>query len=264
MSLVSVQVSTPKPIISIIFAGGDRKTRRIDNVYLSVNGRNVYDIGVACGTCPFLFNRKLDFKPALSADEITEILRDGLTDLNPKVISSFAGLLETDEYLVGLTSSTPKYINPNLSDEEKEGARYLTGYYGAVLTEHYQGRKWEIDANGEVCEIILPLTSTKNLALACVEEYKQSIMSGKKPTVVAYSYVESRHPAVGNFKEMPDFAFLVHFIIDGHHKLFAAAALGQPITILSFLSKKHSGVVEYHREIREKPMLEILKDKAYG
>ena len=39
----------------------------------------------------------------------------------------------------------------------------------------------------------------------------------------------------GSGYELPDAISVMHFLIDGHHKIYAASQLNKPITLLSFL-----------------------------
>ena len=199
----------------------------------------------------------------MSPEDISQELRIGLKEINADIVSSFAGLLETDEYVVNLLQFIPEFKDPNLTEKQKRAYDYITGDYGKVLTEFFMGRRWDFDENGSIGEIVLPLTSTKKLDQKTVMFYKEKLRNGHIPTAVAYSYVESRHPAAFGSGKLPDFGCLTHFMLDGHHKMFAAAELKKPISLLSFLSKKRSQVIEFHRESRKTPLIESLREQVY-
>ncbi|WP_333734145.1 hypothetical protein [Streptomyces sp. IBSBF 3010] len=69
-----------------------------------------------------------------------------------------------------------------------------------------------------------------------VEEYAALMEQGTVPTAVAISTLDVCQPAV----DRGDYYFahwgLTHFLLDGHHKLEAAATAGRPVRLLSLLA----------------------------
>ena len=55
------------------------------------------------------------------------------------------------------------------------------------------------------------------------------------PTALAITIAEGKHFMSGSGYDAPDAISLMHFLIDGHHKIYAASQLNKPITLLSFL-----------------------------
>ena len=75
---------------------------------------------------------------------------------------------------------------------------------------------------------------------SAVDEYKRTIALGTRPTVLALSVLDVKAPfSVPRDATIVRHWGLAHYVIDGHHKLAAAAELGgsYPIQLLSFLSK---------------------------
>ena len=58
------------------------------------------------------------------------------------------------------------------------------------------------------------------------------LRAGETPTALAISVVDVRCPA-GRFWDVT----LLHFLLDGHHKMTAASDLNRPINVLSLLWK---------------------------
>jgi hypothetical protein len=62
------------------------------------------------------------------------------------------------------------------------------------------------------------------------------------PTVVTLSVLDIFEPERGiddayfYSRKLSSHACLTHYLIDGHHKAYAAAILGKPLTMLSFLA----------------------------
>ncbi len=72
-----------------------------------------------------------------------------------------------------------------------------------------------------------------------LEYYENEISKGTIPTAICLTVLDIKAPAVWNNNEQPQFVrhwCLAHYILDGHHKLYAAAKAGKPINLLSFLA----------------------------
>ncbi|WP_327359988.1 hypothetical protein [Streptomyces sp. NBC_01296] len=69
-----------------------------------------------------------------------------------------------------------------------------------------------------------------------VEEYVALMEQGTVPTAVAISTLDVCQPAIDRGDDYFVHWGLTHFLLDGHHKLEAAAATGQPVRILSLLA----------------------------
>src|SRR5690606_31413708 len=99
----------PEPIVVVGEAEkppGTWAGRRI----LSVRGRQAFELGFWCGTCPFLFERSEGSTETLSIDQLQEQLNTGLTNISPEVVGPFAALLERGEYLVLLLEIEPTLV----------------------------------------------------------------------------------------------------------------------------------------------------------
>ncbi|MHA6250395.1 hypothetical protein [Oceanobacillus sp. CAU 1775] len=74
-----------------------------------------------------------------------------------------------------------------------------------------------------------------------VEKYKALLSEGNTPTALSLSVLDIKEPSdySGTLNHTEHWC-LSHYIVDGHHKMYAAAQQNQPITILSFLAKEES------------------------
>lgn len=69
-----------------------------------------------------------------------------------------------------------------------------------------------------------------------VEEYIELMNRGTVPTAVAVSTPDICQPSIDMSTDYHEHWGLTHFLLDGHHKLEAAATAGRPVHILSLLA----------------------------
>ncbi len=78
-----------------------------------------------------------------------------------------------------------------------------------------------------------------------LKAYRNRLSAGEKPTALAVSVLDVRGPAIR--EEGPKICehwCLTHYLLDGHHKTYAASLAGTEITLLSFLSTYESVATE--------------------
>ena len=59
-------------------------------------------------------------------------------------------------------------------------------------------------------------------------------------TAVAYSLLDVLQPAMDEAEDYYEHWVLTHFLLDGHHKIEAAATAGRPIRLLSLVDERRS------------------------
>jgi hypothetical protein len=64
--------------------------------------------------------------------------------------------------------------------------------------------------------------------------------AGEPGTAVAYSLLDALQPAMGEADDYYEHWVLTHFLLDGHHKIEAAARDGRPVRLLSLLDERIS------------------------
>lgn len=217
---MKVRITNPNPVIEVESDWYQ---------YLRVNGKRVYELGNECGTCAFVYEHLQSAQPLISPEKLSQLLQDGIQEVFPELIATVALLLPTSEYLIGLFEITPQMVIPKPWDYWK----YLG--YGSVKFPYYLGRKYQLDANGYVSEAIVPLFHANTLEPGVWRAYQEQILAGTQPTALAYSIIEGRHTQAGEAYKAPDEWSVMHFLVDGHHKMFAAMQAQAPITLLSFL-----------------------------
>ena len=73
-----------------------------------------------------------------------------------------------------------------------------------------------------------------------VQTHRAALAEGSSATAVALSVLDVNQPA--NWEGNPpvnEHWCLAHYLLDGHHKLFAAAEAGLPVRLLAFVAHDH-------------------------
>jgi hypothetical protein len=65
--------------------------------------------------------------------------------------------------------------------------------------------------------------------------YAEALREGRRPTAVALSVLDVKGPA----DDGVDHWCLAHYLVDGHHKVAAAAYIQKEITLIAFIALDH-------------------------
>ncbi|MFE2095349.1 hypothetical protein [Streptomyces sp. NPDC059460] len=103
-------------------------------------------------------------------------------------------------------------------------------------TPYYRTFETTVDASAHLYEFVVPMVPPTWNARERVEEYVELMGRGTVPTAVAVSTLDMCEPAVGVPTDHYQHWGLTHFLLDGHHKLEAAATAGRPVQLLSLLA----------------------------
>jgi hypothetical protein len=109
------------------------------------------------------------------------------------------------------------------------------------LPEHPQVpyyRTWQSAVNDDahMYEFIVPMVPTTYNNQDTVAEHAQRLHASAQPTAVAVSTLDVCALATLHSTDYYRHWGLTHFLLDGHHKLQAAAETGRPLQLLSLLS----------------------------
>ena len=84
-------------------------------------------------------------------------------------------------------------------------------------------------------EFVVPMFPKNHLRADTISSYKNAFSHGVLPTALAVSILDVKQPANWNGNpELTKHWCLSHYLLDGHHKVYAAAEQGTPVSILSF------------------------------
>ena len=215
---------------------------------LLLDDQPAFALSHGCGTCQFLFQRLEGANDSLSLDVLQSRLSTGVDDLDDEVISSFGALLEQGTYLPLLLSVQPRLTLPgrpgDYYSEEQVSSWGLSSFWGLPeypATAYYRTFETNVDEGTHLFEFVVPMLPPAWNDAATVAEHAERLTSSDRPTAVAVSTLDVCQPATAG-RSTDYFAHwgLTHFLLDGHHKMQAAAESGHPLRLLSLVSLEGS------------------------
>lgn len=191
-----------------------------------------------------------------------------LSDLDledrPVVLGRFAELLPHGRYRAVSLSLSPQLIEEGSAEDFFQRERRAFGWNlpddegdDGPDTDYYRAGLY--DRGGEPLYVfVVPLQLPETLHEGTVTRYRTDLAEGKTPTVVTFGvlyrnwlYANMSRPlvgdpdgptraevlgaAAGHFASIDSYWTLTLFVLDGHHKLAAAAHDGAPMDLLSLV-----------------------------
>jgi hypothetical protein len=211
--------------------------------FLQRDDKDAFELSFWCGTCQFLFKRLEGSTQTLSLPEIQATLNTGLDHIDLSVLEAFSQVLEPGTYLPMLLQVQPRLVTPGRTgdyfSEEQVATWGVNNFWG--LPEHPQVpyyRTWQSAVNDDahMYEFIVPMVPTTYNNQDTVAEHAQRLHASAQPTAVAVSTLDVCAPATFHSTDYYRHWGLTHLLLDGHHKLQAAADTGRPLQLLSLLS----------------------------
>jgi len=194
-----------------------------------------------CGTCPFLFERLEGGGANLSLRDLSKQLAVGLDELDEDVIARFATLLPLGTYLPLLLRVQPQLVRSG------EGGDYFADEQMKTWTQGWQAhdpqtayyRTYEapVEAEAHLFEFVVPMVPPTWNEPGRAGEHRARLARSERPTAVAVATLDVSQPAMSD--ESDDYFAhwgLTHFLLDGHHKMEAAAEATRPLRLLSLVS----------------------------
>jgi len=211
--------------------------------FITVNGKRAHYLGNVCGTCPFVFQRLEDANDKVSPQELTNLFRIGISKLEQSVTQRAMEILPAGEYKVLLLSCPPQFILPSthgdyFCEEQVDLWGPDTGDEGGThdpKIEYYRTETISFAPHSMLFEFIVPMFPQRYLHEETIHSYLSILERQTIPTALAVSILDVKEELESE-AEMNTHWCLAHFLLDGHHKVFAASRARKPITILSFLA----------------------------
>ncbi|MFD7261699.1 hypothetical protein [Streptomyces sp. NPDC059874] len=211
---------------------------------LMVDDEPAFELSFYCGTCPLLFRRLEGAREKLSLEIVQEQLTGALDDPDDdRVIDAFGALLPEGEYLPLLLGVEPRLVVPGQEGDYFSGEQVTTwgidqfwGLPEHPHTPYYRTFETAVDADAHLYEFVVPMVPPTWNERKRVEEYVALMKQGTVPTAVAISTLDVCQPAHDLGDDPSVHWGLTHFLLDGHHKLEAAATAGRPVRLLSLLT----------------------------
>ncbi len=214
--------------------------------YLTVNGKQAYHLGNVCGTCSFFFERMEGANAGIEVGELTTLLSSGLSRLSPEIVDTLAQLLPPSEYVIALIRLKPELVqlsgqNDYFAVEQVENEEGVDSFWG--LPHHPKVPYYRVEGRsgvtmpgdgspGAAFDFVIPMFPETFLQSERVAHYESVLQDGAAPTAVALSVLDIKGPACSG----TDHWCLAHYVLDGHHKVAAAARTQQEITLISFIA----------------------------
>ncbi|GGV91396.1 hypothetical protein [Streptomyces massasporeus] len=219
---------------------------------LMVDDEPAFELSFYCGTCPLLFRRLETAREKLSLESMQERLTGTLDDPDDGcVINAFSALLPEGEYLPLLLEVEPRLVIPGKKGDYFSGEQVMAwgvdqfwGLPEYPHTPYYRTFETAVDADAHLYEFVVPMVPPTWNERDRVEEYVALMEQGTVPTAVAVSTLDVCQSALGLADDPAAHWGLTHFLLDGHHKLEAAATAGRPVRLLSLLTLGESLAAE--------------------
>ena len=220
--------------------------------FLTVEGKPAYHIGNVCGTCEFFFERLEGANQSISPTEISDKLRQGLKNLDESLLVKIKSILPDGEYVASLLEVLPARVIPGSGSDyfshEQVELWGIDGFWNLPhypKTEYYRTRTEDLGEQRRLFEFIIPMFPKNWLKADECNAFEISIGAGQQPTALALSVLDIKQPATWHGEPtVTEHWCLAHYLLDGHHKMFAASVVNKPITLLSFLSVGESLATE--------------------
>jgi hypothetical protein len=212
--------------------------------FITIEGKDAYHIGNVCGTCSFFFERREGANKSLNPRDFQDLLSSGLTELTEAQVAVLSELLPDGNYEASLLFRIPHLVTPGDADDyfcrEQPALWGIDGFWGLPhdpRTKYYRGVDKPLGDGAHLYEFLIPMFPDSWLDAKRVSEFEGCLHDGRCPTALAISVLDIKQPA--NWDGNPAVTShwcLAHYIIDGHHKLFAASRANRPVGLLSILA----------------------------
>jgi hypothetical protein len=143
-----------------------------------------------------------------------------------------------------LLAIAPRLVHPMRTGdyfaEEQVATWGVSSFWGLPeypRTAYYRTFETPVTADAHLFEFVVPMLPPAWNDRAVVAMHAQQLATSSTPTAVAVSTLDVCAPAVDSLSN--DYYThwgLTHFLLDGHHKMQAAAELGRPLQLLSLLN----------------------------
>ncbi|MGW9415828.1 hypothetical protein [Arthrobacter cupressi] len=223
-----------------------------------------FELSFWCGTCPLLFKRLEGATERLSLPEMQQSLNSGLENIDDGVLEAFCTMLPGGSYVPMLLRLQPQLVFPGRAgdyfSEEQVDTWGVSGFWGLPeypQTPYYRTWQAPVDSSAHAFEFVVPMVPPAWNEPDRVKEYARKLSNSSTPTAVAVSILDVCQPAVDRGTDYCAHWGLTHFLLDGHHKMQAAAESQRPLQLLSLLSVDASLArgpdIERMIEVRARP-----------
>jgi len=239
--------------------------------FITIEGKDAYHIGNICGTCSFFFQRLAGANQSLNPHDFQDQLSTGLSELTEAQTTTLSELLPDGDYEASLLYRIPRLVSPGDTGDyfcrEQPALWGIDGFWGLPhdpRTKYYRGADMALGDGAYLYEFLIPMFPDSWLDPKRVSEFEKYLCDGRCPTALAISVLDVKGPA--NWDGNPAITShwcLAHYIIDGHHKLFAGSRAKRPVGLISILALDRgvSGAEEHAKLLAAQKIEQILINK---
>lgn len=212
--------------------------------FITIEGKDAYHIGNICGTCSFFFQRLAGANQSLNPRDFQDQLSSGLTTLTEAQTTTLSELLPDGDYEASLLFRVPRLVSPGDTDDyfcrEQPQLWGIDNFWGLPHnphTKYYRGADMALSDGAHLYEFFIPMFPDGWLDSKRVSEFEKHLSDGRRPTALAISVLDVKQPA--NWDGNPAVTShwcLAHYLIDGHHKVFASSRTKRPVGLISILA----------------------------
>lgn len=257
-----LEVTGSSSIIGFTTEGGG--SWKVWDRYLTVEGKKAFHIGNVCGTCSFFFERLEGANKSVNAEAVVDALNKGVLSLEPSIIQALALIVPDGKYKLLLQEVLPRLVRPGEEADyfvdEQVALWGVDGFWGLPhfpKTEYYRLPTKLMNEGRGIFEFLVPMFPHNWLDQKRLAEYDTVYNNGEMPSAVSISILDIKSPADWDGEQdITSHWCLAHYVVDGHHKVYAAAKNGKPLTLLSFLAVNQG--VSSEEEINE--LMRALND----
>ena len=239
---MKIIVRDSKSLLGFATKGGG--SWKVWDRFITIEGKDAYHIGNICGTCSFFFQRLEGANKSLNPRALQDQLSSGLTGLTDAQAAVLSELLPDGNYEPSLLFRVPRLVKPGDADDyfcrEQAALWGIDSFWGLPhnpRTKYYRGTDQPLGNGAHLYEFLIPMFPDNWLDAKRVSEFEEHLQVGQRPTVLAISVLDIKQPALWDGDPAVNSHWcLAHYIIDGHHKLFAAARAQRPVGLLSMLA----------------------------
>jgi hypothetical protein len=212
--------------------------------YLLLDGKKAYHIGNICGTCSFFFERLGGANASVNPPQVIADLTKGLNSVTSSAVNQIQKIIPDGSYIVSLNQAFISLTVPGSTSDyfvkEQVELWGLDPFFGLPhypKTEYYRSGMQTFSKTSCLFEFVIPMFPHSWLDKQRLQEMSSLLESGSEPTAIALSVLDVKQPAdwTGD-PTVTEHWCLAHYLIDGHHKAYAASQCNRPITLLSFLA----------------------------